>query len=357
MAKKRSGPPGNGPVRESFKAKAFSPLYLLYGEEEFLLEQTLTELLDEALDPSTRSFNLDVVPGPSTDVRELVALASAFPMMAERRVVLVREFDRLAEKELLLPYIENPLSSTILVVVTEKPDYRQKIFKALERSAVVLEFKRLYENDIPGWIEERVRGMGKKTTPEACQLLQAHVGRSLRELQNEIDKLFIYVGERGTIGIDDVSSVVGVSRQYNIFELQRAVGQKNLKRSIEIVERMLEMGESPIGMIVMLTRYFEKVWRVQELRQQGTADGQIASAIGVSPFFVREFAEASQRFSVGEVEGCFAALLEADEALKTSKGQPQVVMTLLVYRLIAKPAVEGQTPSRAEENAEFERFA
>lgn len=327
----------------SFKRKDFAPLYLFHGEEDFLIEETVDLLLEYAVDASSKSFNLDVIQGGEADVKDVVSHASSFPMMAERRVVIVRDAEKLvatgANRDILLRYLEHPLASTVMVFVTPKADMRLAVFKAFQERGIVVEFKPLYENLIPGWITKRVAQYGRTITSEASQLMQAYVGRSLREIHNEIDKLLIYVGEKQTIEPDDVNAVVGISKHYNVFELQKAIGQCDPPLAIDILEHMMDAGESPLGMIVMLTRYFHKLWVLPSLRKQLNSEYELASGLGVRLSFIKEYVAASQRFSPTRIEEAFALLLEADVTLKSTMEDPRVVMTALVCKLI-KPVEE-----------------
>jgi len=333
MGKTKAQGPSIDSVEESFRKKQFSPLYLFYGDEDFLIDQSIDLLIKAGVDESTRNFNLDVVYGSSIDAKSVVSLISQFPMMTERRIVIVREFDRILNKELLMSIVENPVLSTVAVFVSAKPDFRQKMFKAFQQYAIVVECKQLYESNIPTWIITRVKMLGKTITAEAAQLIQAHVGRSLREIQNEIDKLFIYVGDKRTIDVADVNASVGMSKQYNIFELQKKIGQKSLSDALEITERMLDAGESAVGMIVMLTRYFQKVWLLQELQSQIANEYQLASAIGVSAFFLNDYRAAARNFDPNAMENIFHVLLETDRELKLS-GSPKLLLTVMMHAII-----------------------
>lgn len=333
MGKQKNKGPSLDDLESAFRQKGFSPLYLFYGEEEFLVDQAIQLLIEHAVEESMRSFNLDILYGGSVDAKDVVSFVSQFPMMSDRRVVIVKEVDRIVNKEILLSILDKPSPSTIAVFVSAKPDFRLKFFKSFQDQGTVIEFKQLYDNEIPAWIATRVKKLGKIINTEAAQLMQAYVGRSLREVQNEIDKLFIYVGVKKTIDVDDVNNVVGMSKQYNVFELQKAVGQKQLGQAMEIAERMVDGGESALGMIVMLTRYFQKVWLLKEIQSKGTSEYQLAAALGVSPFFLKDYLIASRNFMDREIEACFSALLETDERLKLS-GDPKLSMTLLIYRMI-----------------------
>jgi DNA polymerase-3 subunit delta len=344
MAKPRSQSLSFDALEASFRKKAFAPLYLFHGEEEFLVEQAVQLLIDQAVDEQERSFNLDVVYGSSIDGKDVVSLVSQFPMMGERRVVIVKEVDRIVNKEVLLPLVEHPIPTTVCAFVSSKPDFRLKFFKSFGQQGTVVEFKRLYENEIPPWIIAQVRKLGKAIDADAAQLMLAYVGRSLREVRNEIDKLFTYVGAKGTIDTNDVNSVVGMSKQFNVFELQKAVGQKRLGSALEIATRMLEAGESALGMVVMLTRYFQKLWLLKEL--SGKEGAELASLLGVSPFFLRDYLEAARNFSDREIEACFGSLLETDERLKLS-ADPILMMTLLLHRIIRTHTAAAAGATRA----------
>lgn len=329
----------SGEFEDAIRRKSFAPVYLLYGAEDLLIEETADRIVSAAVDESTRSFNFDLLRGSDADAKRIVSLASSFPMMADRRVVLVRDIDRVGNRELLQPYIDHPSPSTVLILTAVKPDMRQKLFRTIRENGVALEFAQLYENEIPAWVGRRCARMGKNATPEACQLIPSRVGRSLREIQNEIDKIVVFVGEKSAIDADDVEAVVGETRQVSVFELQRSLGQQNAARALEIIERLLRSGEAPVTLIAMLTRYFEKLWLVQELRSGGMTDAKMASELGVSPFFFGEYTAAARKFTSAHLRDCFAALLDADEVLKRSGLEPRLALTLMVYRLI-RPGAE-----------------
>ncbi len=320
-------------LEQSLERGEIAPLYLFHGEEEFLVAEAVRLVVDAAVDESARGFNLDTVDGAEADGKTVAALAASYPMTGERRVVVVRDVEKLSDLEKLLPAAEQPASTACLVLTSLKPDFRLKFFRAVRENGVVLECRRLYENELPDWVARRMRALGKVPTPEACQLIPFYVGRSLRELQSEIEKVAIFAGEKNSVDADDVNSVVGLSRQFNIFELQKAVGLRNLARSVEITERMLMGGESPVGMIVMLTRYFQKLWVLQELVSGKIPEAQIPSRMGVHPFAFREYLAASKNYTGDELRECFAALLEADETLKSSPLDERLTMTMLIFRL------------------------
>ena len=321
-------------LRDALAHKQFSPVYLLYGEEEFLAEEAEDAIVNAALEGGERGFNLDILYGSDADVRDIVSHALSFPMMAERRVVVVRGLDKLAGKELLSGYIEQPSPTTSLVLITTKPDFRKKPFTTLKASGFLVECKPLYENQVPAWINRRIGKLKKTIDPEACTLLTAYVGSSLREVQNELDKLDVFVGDKKRITADDVRAVVGASKEFNVFELQRAIGSKDMRHSAEIMERMLEAGEAPVMITVMLTRYFSTLWKLHDLRRRGAPPNDLARAAGVNPYFLKEYNAVLNLFTIEEIERAFVFIASADERLKTTSADPKDVMHGLVLRLV-----------------------
>jgi len=323
---------------ETAKGKKYAPLYLFIGQEDFLSDECVDRVIRDLLTPDTKAFNLDVMYGSKADVRDVLAHAASFPMMSDRRVVVVKEFDKLLSgdvaKEVLSAYIEHPLDSTCLILMAENPDFRTKPFTDLKKIGSVFAFHPLYDNQVPVWIANRCKIMGKEIDLEACRLLQAYIGNSLRSIYNEIEKLFTYLGDRARITPEDIADVVGVSRGFTVFDLQNAVGEKSLGEALRIVKRMIETGEAPQLTIIMLTRYFNLLWKVQEMLKQGLPESEMLSATRISPYYFKNYAEAAQRFTSDQIERCFATLLEADIRLKSSSPDPYHLMEMLVYSLI-----------------------
>ncbi len=325
-------------LQSAIAKKEFAPVYLLCGEEDFLIDECVQSIIEHALDSSTKEFNLDIVYGSQMEAKDVVARASSFAMLGERRVVVVREFEKLLDsesaKEIITAYILKPLKSNCLVLIAAKPDFRKRPYTDLKKIATLVECPPLYDNEVPAWIAQRVHQLGKEITPEACQVLQGYVGNSLRAIQNEIDKLFIFVDEKKQITGEDVSAVVGLSKGFTVFELQNAIGRKDIAEAISILERMLGLGESPQFIIVMLTRFFNQLWKLSDLKRRSASEYEISAELRIRPFFVKQYLEFSSNFPLEHIEQNFRALLEADMTLKTTSRDPRLVLDLLLYSLI-----------------------
>jgi len=333
MAYKKNSGPSIEEVQLSLKRKNFHPVYFLWGKEDFFIEETIDLLIQEALETSERSFNLDVFYGSDADVRKVVAIARSYPLMAQRRVVVLREVEKLSDGEILFSYLEHPSPTTCFVLVSQKADFRLNFYKMLKAKSFAVEATRLEEADMPQWIIERFKLYGKKISVETAEFLHTLVGMSLRDTHNEIKKLLVFVGDKASIEIDDVRSVVGFSRQYNVFELQRAIARKDLKQALEIVERMIEAGEHPIGTVASLTNFFRKVWLLPEVMNKKLNDYELSKAVGVSYRNIGDYRIAASKYSSEQIKICFKALCDADESLKSS-GDHKLVMTLMLYRML-----------------------
>jgi DNA polymerase-3 subunit delta len=325
-------------LRAQIARKALDPVYLFHGEEEFLLEEAVGQMIDSALTAEERSFNLDVVRAGEIDVQEIVARALSFPMMAGRRIMIVRDADRLAgdrSGDVLARYVQHPTETTTLVFIAAKVDFRKKPFSTIGKGGAV-EFKRLREYQIPGWAATRAQSLGWSLAPDAAKLLAGYVGASLRDVQNELDKLFIFAGAPRELTGDDVAAVVGISKEFSIYELQRSIGARDLPRAVHILDRMLDMGEAPPFILAMLTGYFMSLWRLRELRRPGVAPADQAAGAKIMPFALQEYTDALQQYGAREVEQAFVLLAEADDRAKAGGGDPREVLEGLLIRLMRR---------------------
>jgi DNA polymerase-3 subunit delta len=322
-------------LEASLAAGKIDSLYLFHGEEDFFVGEAVDRVVDAALRGADRSFNLDVLSAGDADPREIVARASAFPMMADRRVVVVRDAERFGEKDvdLMVRYAEHPSPTTCFILAASKADMRKKLFATFRKKGMAIEFKGLKEYQVPGWIEQRVRRRKGTIEAEASKLLSTYVGSSLRDLENELEKLFLYLGGRMSITADDVATVVGVTKEFTVLELRDALGEKSIRRAATIMEHMLEAGEEVPRLIANLTGFFSTLWHVSDLRRHGSDDRAIAAELSVHPFVVKKCSEALRRYSVAEIEAAFSHLVDADEATKTTAADPRQVMHTLLVRL------------------------
>ena len=327
-------------LTEQIKRGEFAPLYLLHGSENVSKEECLKALVDAAVDPASGAFNLDIFHGEDMDAADAVGRAAAFPMMAARRVVVVKRLERLREVDArkLLPLIENPVETTVLVFTADKLDGRKKLSVALRKNAVSVEFKPPFENELPQWIRRRAAAMNKTIEPEAAHVLHLGVGPNPGELVSELQKLAIYTNGRETITREDVAKVAGASRRATVFELADAVGQRKTGDALTVLHHLLDRGDSPVAIVGMLVRHIGILRKARWLRNRDLPRAELAGKLKVPPFFVSGYLDQEARFDEQNLWHAYEALLNADNRLKSRSRAPAATLTQLICRMCSGPA-------------------
>lgn len=291
-------------ILDDWKKGKFGPVYWLEGEETYFIDKVMDHAEHRILPESEASFNLSVFYGKDAAWADVVNACSRYPMFAERQVVLLKEGQQMRDIDKLETYIANPLASTVFVVSykDKKVDGRSKLAKLLKDKAVMLTTKKLYDREIPGWTQEMIQSKGLTISPRGLALLVDHIGNDLTRIENEIDKLSVNLGKRTAITEDDIENFIGVSKEFNVFELQTALGARDLPRCLRIVQYFAANPKaSPIQLVLpSLYSYFSKIF---VLLGAGTQDEKtLASLIGVPPFYVKDYIQAARSYSYPEVE-------------------------------------------------------
>ena len=330
----RKSGPSSAQIVDQVSKGTISPLYYLYGQEDFERDQLLNTLIDKIIEPASRVFNLDIYRADDLDVGQAISQALTFPMMAERRMVIIKNADQLSDSDAreFLPLIESPSETTVLIITATKPDGRKKLFSELRKNAVALEFRPPYDNEIPAWIQNHVKTLGRQITPDAAHLLQMSIGLNLRELNTEIEKLFIS-SQEDPITRDQVAHVIDNTRGVTIFELADALGHRKLDRAQILIERLREQGEHPVGMVALLVRHFNILRRASWVANQRLSRNEIASRLKVPAFFANNYIEQARGFDDQTLWLAYDALLDADNRLKSSGGPPHEILADLAYKL------------------------
>lgn len=294
------------------KKGSYKPVYWLEGEEEFFIDKIVDYAEHNILSESEKSFNLSVFYGKDAEWADIVNACRRYPMFSDKQVVVLKEAQAMRNIERLESYIEKPLSSTMLVVAykNKKVDGRTKLAKLLKEKGALLTTKKLYDNELPEWTQQLVYAKGYTINRKALFLLIDHIGNDLSRLNNEIDKLALNLSGRNTITEDDIETYVGVSKEFNVFELQQAIASRDLYKAIRIIKYFeANPKAAPMQLILpSLYNFFSKVQMVYSVpsREEKT----IASAIGVNNFFVRDYLQAAQQYSAPTVERILLLLHE-----------------------------------------------
>ena len=291
-----------------WKKRKFKPVYWLEGEEEYYIDQLMQYAEHQILSEAEAGFNLTVFYGKDADWAAIINACRRYPMFAERQVVLLKEAQQMRELDKLEAYIEKPLTSTVFVVSykEKKVDGRSKLAKLLKEKAEVFTTKKMYDNQLPDWTSELIRSKGYSITQKALLLLVDHIGNDLNRINNEIDKLLVNLTGRNGITEDDIERYVGVSKEYNVFELQDAFAKKDRPKAIRIIQYFEGNPKAgPIQLILpSLYNFFSKAYML--LSQSGRDEKSMAAAIGVNAFFLKDYLAAVRNY---QYEGIETALL------------------------------------------------
>lgn len=337
---------------KAWRAGKPDAIYLFYGEEEYLRADMLHRALDTFIpDLSLRSFNYDQLSGNDHKINDVVNCARNYPVMAEMRVVICREAEKLlntrkGEKagpkdesrfDVLYNYLEDPNRNTLLIFDLDKPGNKTHYpWKALFAKTTPLEFPILKEPAAIEWATARATKMGKTLEPKAAHALVAHLGTDLRTLGSELEKLLSYVGESSNIKAEDVESAVGVSATYNIFELQKAIGSGNKGLAVEIALRMLETDKSArYPMFAFLSKYLEQLAIAKDMSGRRESENAIAQAMGLyggGAYYVKDYISAARKYPPARLDSALKALVRAEFDTRRVK----IDDSLLVERLIAE---------------------
>jgi DNA polymerase III subunit delta len=291
-------------ILTDLKKQQYKPVYWLEGEEEFYIDQVIYYAENNILSGDEVSFNLSIFYGRDTSWPDLFNACTKYPMFSDRQVVILKEAQGMKDIDKLENYVENPLASTLLFVAYKgkKLDGRTKLAKMLKDKSVLLTTKKMYDNELPEWTTDLVQSKGYSITNKALLLLIDHIGNDLNRLNNEVDKLILNLHDRKNITEDDVETFVGISKEFNVFELQQAIANKDLYKAIRIIQYFeANPKAAPIQLIFpSLYNYFSKVQMIYSVPARD--EKSVASAIGVNAFFVRDYLQTAMKFSSQEIE-------------------------------------------------------
>ena len=339
---KKTGPtPAH--LRADLEKGDVRPLYYFYGEEDFEREELIRRFIDAIVPSPVRAFNLDIFQGDDMDVALAANQAVTFPMMTPRRLVIIKRAERLpdASAQALLHLVQSPPDTTVLIITADRPDARKKLFSELKKTACAVEFKIPYDNQIPAWIQTRLKTLGRQIDADAAHLLHRSAGSSLRELNSEIEKLLIATGE-GKITRDVVAQIVAQTRGATVFDLADALGHRDLPRAENLIKRLMSQGEHPVGILALLIRHFGILRRARDLTGQRLPRPQMAAQLKISPFFVDNYVEQARNFSSDALWRIFEDLLNADNRLKSRARLHHHTLSELAYRICRVAPLDRQ---------------
>ncbi len=338
------------PVIESDKlladiqASKFAPVYFLHGEEEYYIDLVASAIEHGALQPHEKDFNQHILFGKDHSMASILQTARKFPMFAERQLVIVKEAQELKDltkdvgEKLMLNYLDSPLPSTILVFCHKNKslDKRKALYKALDKKALLLNSAPIADYKLGKWVQTEIEREGYKVKPEVAQLMAEFIGNDLHRIVNELKKIKENLPKKGeTITEELVEKYVGVSREYNVFELNKAIGFKDAEKTYRIVNYFDSNSKNhPLVVTVgSLFNYFVKVIKTHANRDKG--EGQLAAVLGVNPFFVKEYTAAAKMYPYPKCVRIIEYIRQTDLASK-GIGSPSVDDGYILKELVHK---------------------
>jgi DNA polymerase-3 subunit delta len=327
-------------IISDLKKRIFKPVYFLAGEEPYYIDLIINYIENNILPEDEKAFNKIIVYGDDTNIAAIIDTARRFPMMASHQVVIIKEAQSLKKLEDLVIYLEKPLLSTLLVFSYKYKtiDKRTRLFKTLESHAVYFESARIRDYLIPGWIERYLMTKGIKTDPSASAMLTEYLGTDLHKIVNELDKLIITLpAGKPVITTSLIEKNIGISKDYNNFELQKAIGEKNILKANMIVQYFANnTKDNPIMLsIASLFGFFSKLLTYHYLTDK--SKNNVAAVLKINPFFVKDYENAAVKYNVSKTVQIISLLRTFD---MRSKGygdpgtEPGELLKELVYRIL-----------------------
>ena len=327
-------------IVNAIKKGQISPIYFLFGEEAYFIDKISDYIGDKVLTEEEKGFNQMVLYGRDVSIDDIVGNAKRYPMMAERQVVIVKEAQHLSRTiENLCAYAENPQKSTVLVICYKykKLDKRKKLFKIIKKNGVVFESKKLYENQVSDWLRKHLLSRGYTISHKAALLLVEYLGTDLSKISKEIEKLKLALPKQTEITPEHIEEHIGISKDYNNFELKRAIGERDMLKATKIITYFAQNPkDNPfILTVTLLNSFFTQLLQYHGLNDHSPKS--VASALRINPYFVNEIQAAARNYPMKKVSGIISSLREMD--LK-GKGVGAVAMSdadllkELIYRII-----------------------
>ena len=314
------------------------PIYFLMGDEPYYIDKISKYIADNVLTEEERGFNQMVLYGRDTSIDEVISNAKRFPMMADYQVVIVKEAQHLSRTiENLSAYVENPQPTTILVFCYKykKLDKRKKLYKSILKTGELFESKKLYDNQVADWIRKILNGKKYKISPKACMLLVEFLGTDLSKISNELDKLMIVVPETIEITPELIEQHIGISKDFNNFELKKALGERNVGKATRIINYFSQNPkDNPfVVTITLLNTFFTQLLQYHGLKDH--SPGNVAKALGVNPYFVNEYTVAAKNYPMRRVSSIISNLRQLDLKSK-GVGASNLTQADLLKELLTK---------------------
>ena len=325
-------------LERRLKRNELAPVIFLWGEESWLVDETIGQIEAVALQPEAREFNREVFYGDEAEAQEVVTAAQTLPWLGMQRLVLVRGADALprAADPSLVAYCTQPSPSTCLIFTAQRAETSRPLFSLLLKLPWAVRFRRLLARELSTWIEQRIAARGCRITADAVAALIQRVGNDLRLLANEIDKLVTFVGSEHAIEVESLTALTDDMREMSAFELARCLSAGDLAEALRAWSKFASSGEYPGLALGAVIHHVRQLWRIKLAQHAGTSAERLARELNIPAFTVRRLSAQAAAIESERLRQWLEALLEADQTLKGSGLPPQSVFEKLILRFCVR---------------------
>lgn len=335
-------------ILKDIKAGKIENIFFLIGQEQYLIEEIIRELERKILNPSFRDLNYEYMEGKDISTQRIISACETLPFMDQWRLIIIKNFLYLqggnlkeSEEEIenVIKYLGNISPNTCLVFwQTDSVDKRKKLYKAIKKDGKIIEFKKLNKYEFEKWLDRKIAKRGKIVKKSVLQYfmensnyLSKNSPKTLRDIDNEINKIVTYIGDRKEISQDDIENLLPRSLENDIFKMVDALGKKDKKTALRLLNDMLNYGENGIKILTMITRQFRILLQCRELRDMGYSPDLIANKLSLAPFIVEKGLSQSQYFKKKTLKEALNTTSEIDLNMKTGKVNIRLALEMLIF--------------------------
>ena len=328
-------------IQADIKSGNFKQAYLLYGDEAYLKQQYKHNLV-KALNPDGDTMNFNHYEGKGVDVKQLIDLCETMPFFADRRVILLEDTGFFKNKsEELADYMKELPDYLCMVFVESEVDKRNRMYKAVKACGTIAEFARQDEKTLMRWAAGILGKAGKKITQRDMELLLTKTGTDMGNLRMELEKLICYTEGRDVVTAEDIEEICTTQTTNRIFDMVRAVTEKNQKRALDLYYDLLTLKEPPMRILFLLAKQYRQLLQVKQFAEAGLAQQEMASKLGVPSFAVRNIASCARAYTISELEQAIKDFVDAEESVKTGRLEDKLSVELLIIKYSSKVSNSG----------------
>jgi DNA polymerase-3 subunit delta len=323
-------------VIPGIKKGNFNSVYYFFGEDSYSLSNVLHKL-EESFKPFLSSdFDKETIYAENRTLSEILGAAASFPFGSEKKLMIVREAEKIKDKKALKDYALSPAEFTVLAFFHNGAitNLNTEPFKTLSANNFLFEAKELKGKNLIAWLISEAQEKGKKLSEENAQVLVDIVGENRSMLEDQLEKICIFLNQKKEITIEAIQQVSSELKQFNIFDLQNAIGLKEKAKALSVANNLVDNGSEPTFIITMLTRYFTGLAKVTELRSKNIPDRDAARVVGTHPYFYPSYVRARSIFSDKKLVEVFRSLLKADVSVKTTSSDDKTIITILIAEIL-----------------------